>query len=187
MRRCYLVVFVFALTGLISACGSGSDSGATVASNHQSSRQSKQADRQLRKEEKKTRKVERKRHRRIAKEERIEAKEQRQARGEREAKKTTQEAGPSGVDPIAAEEFHYFSETDLSNWEIAYGICAVTPEAQLAREFHTSQNWADIGHAYGQDYREPFNVAAEEGCMVALKDTEAQREAAFKMMEAAEK
>jgi hypothetical protein len=96
------------------------------------------------------------------------------------------EAEPPGADPIATEEFHFFSGKDLGNWEIAYGICAVTPEKQLAREFHTELNWAAIGHAYGSEYREPFNVAVEEGCMVALKDSKAEREAAFKMMEAAE-
>ena len=81
---------------------------------------------------------------------------------------------------------HSFSDKDLGNWEIAYSICAVTPEEQLAREFHTEQNWAAIGHAYGSEYEEPFNIAPEEGCMVALKNSEAEREAAFKMMEAAE-
>ena len=92
-------------------------------------------------------------------------------------------ATSSEVDPIAAEEFHYFTGTDLGNWEIAYGICAVTPEKQLAKEFHTEQNWGAIGHAYGQGYREPFNIAAEEGCMVALKDSEPQQEAMFALME----
>jgi hypothetical protein len=89
----------------------------------------------------------------------------------------------SGVSSITAEEFAQFSGTDKGNWEIAYGICAVTPEGQLAKEFHTEQNWAAIGHAYGKDYREPFNIAAEEGCMAALVDSSTEREAAFKMME----
>jgi hypothetical protein len=89
----------------------------------------------------------------------------------------------AGADPITAEEFEDFSGTDKENWEIAYGVCAVTPESQLAKEFHTEQNWAAIGHAYGEDYREPFNIAAEEGCMAALNDSHAEREAAFKMME----
>lgn len=90
---------------------------------------------------------------------------------------------PSGASSITAEEFEQFSGTDKGNWEIAYGICAVTPEKQLAKEFHTEQNWAAIGHAYGNDYREPFNIAAEEGCMAALNDSSAERDAAFKMME----
>ena len=62
-------------------------------------------------------------------------------------------------------------------------MCAVTPEKQLAKEFRAEPNWAAIGHAYGEGYREPFNIAAGEGCMSALKDSPAEREAAFKMME----
>lgn len=92
-------------------------------------------------------------------------------------------APSSGVSPVTAEEFEQFTGTDKGNWEIAYGICAVTPEAQLAKEFHTEQNWAAIGHAYGEEYREPFNIAVEEGCMAALNDSSAEREAAFQMME----
>jgi hypothetical protein len=88
-----------------------------------------------------------------------------------------------GVSSTTAEEFAQFSGTDRGNWEIAYGTCAVTPEEQLAKEFHTEQNWAAIGHAYGKEYREPFNIAAEEGCMAALLDSSTEREAAFKMME----
>lgn len=96
---------------------------------------------------------------------------------------TASASAESAINPIAAEEFHNFKGTDRSNWEIAFGICAVTPEKQLASEFHTEQNWAAIGHAYGSGYREPFNIAAEEGCMAALKDDHAQREAAFALME----
>jgi len=92
-------------------------------------------------------------------------------------------APSSGVSPVTAEEFEQFAGTDKGNWEIAYGVCAVTPESQLAKEFHTEQNWAAIGHAYGQGYSEPFNIAAEEGCMAALIDSSAERDAAFKMME----
>jgi hypothetical protein len=102
---------------------------------------------------------------------------------EKESKPETKPA-LDGVAPITAEEFHGFtSEPDHGNWEIAYGICAVTSDKQLAREFHTEQNFGAIGHAYGSEYREPFNIAAEEGCMAALVDSKAQREGAFKMME----
>jgi hypothetical protein len=88
------------------------------------------------------------------------------------------------VATITAEEFHGFNtEPDRGNWEIAYGICAVTSEKELAKEFHTEQNFGAIGNAYGSEYREPFNIAAEEGCMAALVDSKAQREAAFTLME----
>jgi hypothetical protein len=106
--------------------------------------------------------------------------EKKRQKKEEERKKAKADAA---VATVTAEEFHYFKDTDLGNWEIAYGICAVTPEKQLAREFHTEQNFAAIGHAYGSGYREPFNIAAEEGCMAALVDSEAEREAAFRLME----
>jgi hypothetical protein len=105
---------------------------------------------------------------------------EREARKQKEKEKRT--ANP-GVAPITAEEFHYFTATDLSNWEIAYGVCAVTPEKQLAKEFHTEQNFGSIGQAYGAGYTEPFNIAAEEGCMAALLDSKTEREAAFNLME----
>jgi hypothetical protein len=102
---------------------------------------------------------------------------------EKESQPVPQPASPA-VASITTEEFHGFNtEPDHGNWEIAYSVCAVTPEKQLAKEFHTEQNFGAIGHAYGSGYREPFNIAADEGCMAALVDSEAEREAAFKMME----
>lgn len=123
-----------------------------------------------------------------AEEKRIEEEEEEEERAQTKKKhhppKPEPESIPAGVDPIAVEEFEGFStEPDHNNWEIAFGICAVTPEKQLAKELHTEQNWAAIGHAYGQGYSERFNIAAEEGCMVALKDSESQREAMFALME----
>jgi hypothetical protein len=98
-----------------------------------------------------------------------------------------EESTASAADPIAVEEFEGFStEPDHSNWEIAYSVCAVTPEKQMSKEFHTEQNWAAIGHAYGDGYSEPFNIAPEEGCMAAIKDSETQREAMFAVMEEGE-
>ena len=122
----------------------------------------------------------------VKEEEREEAREAREEEEQRKAHRAQQDAkskASPAASAITAEEFHQFKGTDLGNWEIAYGTCAVTPEKQLAREYHTEQNWAAIGHAYGQDYREPFNIAAEEGCMAALVDSEEQREAAFALME----
>lgn len=88
------------------------------------------------------------------------------------------EPASSEVDPVAAEEFHQFTGVDRENWELAYEVCGSTPEKQLAREFHTEVNWAAIGHAYGsEEFKEPFNIAPEEGCMAALKDSKAQWEA----------
>ena len=81
------------------------------------------------------------------------------------------------VDPLAAEEFHQFTGVDRENWELGYEVCGSEPEKQLAREYHTEQSWAAIGHAYGSEYKDPFNIAAEEGCMLAVKDSEAQWEA----------
>lgn len=88
------------------------------------------------------------------------------------------EPARSEVDPIAAEEFHRFTGVDRENWELAYEVCGSTPGKRLAREFHTEDNWAAIGHAYGsEEFREPFNIAPEEGCMAALKDSTAEWEA----------
>ncbi len=102
-------------------------------------------------------------------------------KAERKSSKPKPEAAsgssPSEVDPIAAEEFHQFTGVDRENWELGYEVCGSEPESQLAREYHTEQNWAAIGHAYGSEYKNPFNIAAEEGCMLAVKDSEAQWEA----------
>ena len=35
--------------------------------------------------------------------------------------------------------------------KIAYGVCAVTPEKQLGKEFNNEQNFGAIGHAYGSN------------------------------------
>jgi len=198
MKRLVSVLGVLALAFLIAACGGGSSSTkeATVPAGefleeetgeqeHPGEEMGQQGGSAGKKKQKRERQAQkRQREREQAQRTRREEK-KRNARKKR-AQEKKEAAAQSAVDPITAEEFHHFRGTDLGNWEIAYGVCAVTPEKQLAREFHTEQNWAAIGHAYGQGYREPFNIAAEEGCMAALNDSPKQRQAAFALMEANE-
>lgn len=192
------VLGVLALSFLFAACAGGSSSTdeSPVAAGEfleEEMEEQHHSDKEIGQQERSARKKKQKRERQAQKRQRERKQAQRERREEKKRKarkKRAQEekeaATQSAVDPITAEEFHHFKGTDLGNWEIAYGVCAVTPEKQLAREFHTEQNWAAIGHAYGQGYREPFNIAAEEGCMAALNDSPKQREAAFALMEANE-
>lgn len=197
MRR-FVVVFGVLLVGvLISACGGDKSSSNADAFNspwkkvqpaseevkHPRPMQEQKREERIDRENRKFREDE---------ERRIREEEKKNEDGERALKKPKpakpkskpQPAPPSSkADPIAVETYEYFTGTDLQNWELAYGVCAVTPEKQMAKEFHTEQNWAAIGHAYGKAYTEPFNIAPEEGCMSALKDTEVQREAMFTLME----
>lgn len=189
-----LAVVVFAVAG----CGGGGSSTESVAvappvkevepanelAKHESRKQERKREERIARENKKFKEDE---------EKRIAGEEKEREEGEevlkKKAKQKPQKPRPeqsrpsSEADPIAVEAYEYFEGTDLENWELAYGVCAVTPEKQMAKEFHTEQNWAAIGHAYGKVYSEPFNIAPEQGCMVALKDTEAQREAMFALME----
>lgn len=199
MKVFWLVAMV-SLAALAGGCGGGGSSAneETIAAGEQIEGRKEPEGQQLAKEHE----AARQRHKEMreeredaefleAEEKRIEEKERAQTKKKHHPPKPEpepeSESLPTGVDPIAVEEFEGFStEPDHNNWEIAFGICAVTPEKQLAKEFHTEQNWAAIGHAYGQGYSEPFNIAAEEGCMVALKDSESQREAMFALMEANE-
>jgi hypothetical protein len=178
---------------LLVACGGGGASSSThgqgrsvaeisKAEAHRLPKQ-KQAHasaRQERRKEKENREFKEQEEARVRKEEahRIKQKEKAEDKQPKPKPEPTSVPAPSDVDPIAAEEFQQFTGVDHGNWEIAYEVCGSTPAKQLAKEFHTEDNWAAIGHAYGHDeYREPFNIAPEEGCMAALKVSKAQWEA----------
>ncbi len=176
---------------MVAGCGDGSSSSggdeksalAETAIHRPVHEAARESPKQERRERKENREFKEREERRIAEEDEEAKKEQKEKKKHPKPKPEPEPSPTSEVDPIAAEEFHYFKGTDLGNWEIAYSVCAVTPEKQLATEFHTERNWAAIGHAYGSEYREPFNIAPEEGCMAAVKDSPAQREAMFALME----
>jgi hypothetical protein len=179
-----------AVVAVVAGCGGGSNSSgggeksalANTAIHRPAHEEARESPKQERRERKENREFKEREEKRIAEE----SEEAKKKKAEKKHPKPKPEPEPSPtteVDPVAAEEFHYFKGTDLGNWEIAYSVCAVTPEKQLAAEFHTERNWAAIGHAYGAGYREPFNIAPEEGCMAAVKDSPDQREAMFALME----
>lgn len=176
----------------VAACGgsgtssSSHDEGPSLAENSEAGsrierkEQAHESAREERRQEKEDREFKEREEARIRRGEAERKKQKAKARRKHTEPKSeaTPEAAPSEVDPIAAEEFHQFTGVDRENWELAYEVCGSTPEKQLAREFHTADNWAAIGHAYGsEEFREPFNIAPEEGCMAALKDSKAQWEA----------
>jgi hypothetical protein len=177
---------------VVTGCGGGGASapstqseGPSLAENSRAESQQHKRKEQARESRRKHRKEKEDREFKEHEEARIrrkEAERKQKEEADRKVSKPKPEATPesssSEVDPIAAEEFHQFTGVDRENWEIAYEVCGSTPEEQLAREFHTEDNWSAIGHAYGsEEYREPFNIAPEEGCMAALKVSKAQWEA----------
>jgi hypothetical protein len=178
---------------VVAGCGGGGAStsstqskGPSLAENsqaesqeHKRKEQAREPARGERREEKEDREFKEHEEARIRREE---AQRKQKEKADRKVSKPKPEATPerssSEVDPIAAEELRRFTGVDRENWEIAYEVCGSTPEEQLAREFHTEDNWSAIGHAYGsEEYREPFSIAPEEGCMAALKVSNAQWEA----------
>src|SRR5262249_4901531 len=124
-----------------------------------------------------------------AKQERMEARRAKEAQRQKAQKKATErrEEEEKGVRGPTAEAFEGFTGVAKSNFSTAYFLCAQFPPAQIAREFHTDNDIADIAAAYAEGYTEPSRVAAEEGCLAGFIDSPEQRKAAFKMMEAAEK
>jgi hypothetical protein len=184
----------------VAACGGGGASSASSLSErpslaenseaeahrHEKQGQAHESARQERREEKENREFKEQEEARIRGEETAREKQQEKAAEDKHPEpkpEAVPELAPSEVDPIAAEEFHQFKGVDHENWELAYKVCGSTPKKQLAREFHTGDNWAAIGHAYGsEEFREPFNIAPEEGCMAALKDSGAMWEATLEAL-----
>lgn len=187
MKKSGAVLGFLTVAVLVAACGGGEGSSlstrdeGSLANNSGAEprqyQQTREQPRMERRKEKEDREFKEHEEARIGREEA----ERKQEKAERRASKPKPEATPepssSEVDPIAVEEFHQFTGVDRENWELGYEVCGSEPEKQLAREYHTEQNWAAIGHAYGSEYKNPFNIAAEEGCMLAVKDSGAEWEA----------